>query len=175
MLPWTHAAFGYILLLAIVLLFGRRLSRAELIAVLVGTQLADVIDKPLAWWFNAVPSGRSLGHSLLFAIPLTAVVVAIAWYRRHPGIGFAFGFGYLTHLVGDTYAAIYYWRTEEFTFLLWPILPPYPYDDFVGFGGFVDGLEVTTSTLVLFTAAATVGVVFFVHFSRAPWWDTHRS
>ncbi|WP_284033485.1 metal-dependent hydrolase [Halobaculum lipolyticum] len=96
MLPWTHAAFGYLLLLAVVLLLGRRFSRAELLAVLVGTQLADVIDKPLAWWFDVVPSGRSLGHSLLFVVPLCAVVVAITWYRRHPEVGVAFGVGYLS-------------------------------------------------------------------------------
>ncbi|MFC7068741.1 metal-dependent hydrolase [Halobaculum lipolyticum] len=175
MLPWTHAAFGYLLLLAVVLLLGRRFSRAELLAVLVGTQLADVIDKPLAWWFDVVPSGRSLGHSLLFVVPLCAVVVAITWYRRHPEVGVAFGVGYLTHLVGDTYAAIYAWRTEEFTFLLWPILPPYPYDDFVGFADFFDGFEVTTPGLVVFTAAAVVGVAFLVQFIRAPWLDTARS
>lgn len=175
MLPWTHAAFGYLFLLAVVILLGRRVSRAELLAVLVGTQLADILDKPLAWWFNAVPSGRSLGHSLLFVIPLCAAVVAIAWYRSHPEIGFAFALGYLTHLVGDTYVAVYYWRTEEFSFLLWPILSPYPYDDFVGFGDFIDGFEVTTQVLVLLAAAGVVGVAFFVQFRRAPWVHTSRS
>ncbi|MFC7138076.1 metal-dependent hydrolase [Halobaculum litoreum] len=175
MFPWTHAAFGYLLLFAIVLLFGRRLSKAELVAVLVGTQLADVIDKPLAWWFDAVPSGRSFAHSLLFAVPLSAVVVAIAWRRSHPEVGFAFGLGYLTHLVGDTYVAVYYWRPEEFSFLLWPILPPYPYDDFVGFGDFIDGVEITTPGLVLFAVTAVVGVAFLVQFLRAPWVHAPRS
>ncbi|WP_277555855.1 metal-dependent hydrolase [Halobaculum limi] len=174
MLPWTHAAFGYLLLLAVVVLLGRRVSRVELLAVLVGTQLPDVIDKPLAWWFNAVPSGRSLAHSLLFVIPLSAVIVAIAWYRSHPEVGFAFTLGYLAHLIGDTYVAIYYWRTEEFSFLLWPILPPYPYDDFVGFGNFIVEFEVTTTGLVLFTAAGAVGVAFLVQFFRAPWVYTSR-
>ncbi|MDZ7745925.1 MAG: hypothetical protein U5K28_05195 [Halobacteriales archaeon] len=39
MLPWTHAAFGYLLLLLVAGFLGQRLSRAELAAVIVGTQL----------------------------------------------------------------------------------------------------------------------------------------
>jgi hypothetical protein len=175
MLPWTHAAFGYLLFLVVAVLVGRRVSRAELLAVLAGTQLADLIDKPLAWWFAVIPSGRSLAHSLLFAIPLVAAVIAVAWYRAHPEVGLAFGFGYLTHLVGDTYVAIYYWRTEEFTYLLWPILPPYPYDDFLGFRDFAGRLEITEPLILLFVGAAVVGVLFLAHFLRAPWWHTPRS
>ncbi|WP_336338311.1 metal-dependent hydrolase [Haloarcula brevis] len=175
MFPWTHAAFGYLLFLAVVFLLGRRLSKAELLAVLVGTQLADVIDKPLAWWFNAIPSGRSLAHSLLFVVPVSAVVVAVAWHRHHPEVGLAFAFGYLTHLLGDTYAALYYWRTGEFTFLLWPVLPPYPYGGFVGFADFAADVELTGTLVGLFLAAVAVGGVFLVHFARAPWWQASRT
>jgi hypothetical protein len=175
MFPWTHAAVGYLLFLGVVFLLGRHISRAELLALLVGTQFADVVDKPLAWWFNAIPSGRSLAHSLLFVVPLTAVVVAVAWYRHHSEVGLAFGFGYLTHLLGDTYVAIYYWRTEEFSFLLWPVLPPYPYGGFVGFADFAADVELTRPLVVLFLAAVAVGVGFLVHFARAPWWYEARA
>lgn len=174
MFPWTHAAFGYLLFLVVVFLLGRRVSRAELLAVLVGTQLADVVDKPLAWWFGALPSGRSLAHSLLFVVPLATVVVAIAWHHRHPEVGFAFAFGYLTHLFGDSYVALFYWRPEEFTYLLWPILPAYPYDDFVGFANFADSVEITEPFVLLFGAASAVGIGFLVQFFRAPWWGVSR-
>lgn len=174
MLPWTHAAFGYLLLLLVAGVLGRRLSRAELIAVIVGTQLPDVVDKPLAWWFGVLPSGRSLAHSLLVAVPLSAVVLAYAWHRSHPEVGFAFGLGYASHLFGDTYLAVLYWRPEEFTFLLWPLLPAYPYDDLVGFTDFLLRQTVTRELLVLFAAAAGVGLVFLVHFARVPWF-AHRS
>lgn len=170
MLPWTHAVFGYLLLLLVAGVFGRQLSRAELAAVIVGTQLPDIVDKPLAWWFGVLPSGRSLAHSLLVAVPLSAIVVAYAWHRAHPEVGFAFAVGYASHLVGDVYVAVLYWRPEELTFLLWPVLPAYPYDDFVGFTDFLLRQTVTRELLVFFVAAAAVGTAFLVHFARAPWY-----
>jgi membrane-bound metal-dependent hydrolase YbcI (DUF457 family) len=175
MFPWTHAVFGYLLLLLVVAALGRQVSKAELVAVVVGTQVADLIDKPLAWSFQALPSGRSLGHSLLLAVPMVALVVGVAWYRQRTAVGTAFGLGYLSHLVGDVYVAVYYWRVEEFTFLLWPILPPYPYDDFVGFADFASTVELTGPLVGLFLASVGVGLVFLAHFARAPRWPTPRS
>lgn len=168
MFPWTHAAFGYLLLLSVAVLLRWRLSRAELIAVFVGSQLPDLVDKPLAWWFSVLPSGRSLFHSLLVAVPLSLLVLVVAWYLTHPEVGFAFGVGYASHLVGDSYAALYYWRPEEFSFLLWPLLPAYPYDDFVSFADFFSQVTVTQNVLIFFVVAVGVGVVFFVQFVRAP-------
>jgi len=172
MFPWTHAAFGYLLLLSVAVLFRHRLSRAELIAVVVGTQLPDLVDKPLAWWFSVLPSGRSLAHSLLIAVPLSVVVLGVAWYLTYPEVGFAFGVGYASHLIGDSYVALYYWRPEEFTYLLWPLLPAYPYDDFAGFADFFSQVTITPEFLILFAAAAAVGVGFLVQFARAP--SLHR-
>ncbi|WP_262178053.1 metal-dependent hydrolase [Haloarcula laminariae] len=175
MFPWTHFAFGYLLLVCCSFLLGRRISKAELVAVLIGTQLADFVDKPLAWWFAAVPSGRSLAHSLLVAVPLSLVVLAVAWHRSYPEVGFAFGLGYVSHLIGDTYVALYYWRVEEFTFLLWPILPPYPYDDTTGFGNFLAELTITTRLLATAAVCGVVGLVVLVQFVRAPRWPTRRA
>lgn len=172
MLPWTHAAFGYLLLLSVAVLLRRRLSRAELVAVIVGTQLPDLVDKPLAWWFSVLPSGRSLAHSLLVAVPLSVLVLSVAWYLSHPEVGFAFGLGYASHLIGDSYVALYYWIPEEFSFLLWPILPAYPYDDFVGLADFFSQVAVTRSFLLFLGVAAGVGVVYVVQFARAP--TVHR-
>lgn len=172
MFPWTHAAFGYGLLLVLGFALSRRLSRAELIAVLVGTQFADVVDKPLAWWFGVIPSGRSLAHSLLVAVPLSMLVLAVAWHRSHPEIGTAFGLGYASHLVGDTYVAFYYWRPTEFSFLLWPLLPAYPYDDFAGFADFTANVEVTTALLGGLAVGAIAGLAILIQFLRAPWWPS---
>lgn len=167
MFPWTHAAFGYLSLLSVAVLLRRRLSRAELIAVIVGTQLPDLVDKPLAWWFNVLPSGRSLAHSLLVAVPLSLLVLAVAWYLTHPEVGFAFAVGYASHLIGDSYVALYYWRPEELTYLLWPLLPPYPYDDFVGLTDFFSQVVITRNFVILFIAAAAVGTGFIVQFVHA--------
>jgi len=172
MFPWTHAAFGYLLFLTVAVLLRHRLSRAELIAVVVGTQLPDLVDKPLAWWFSVLPSGRSLAHSLLIAVPLSVLVLGVAWYLTHPEVGFAFGVGYASHLLGDSYVALYYWRPEEFTYLLWPLLPAYPYDDFAGLTDFFSQVTITSEFLIFFTAAAAVGVGFLVQFARAP--SLHR-
>jgi len=179
MLPWTHAAFGYAVLLVVaggLVALDRRgpLSRAELLAVVAGTQLPDLVDKPLAWQFAVLPSGRSLAHSLLVAVPLCLAVVAVAWYRSHPEVGLAFAVGYATHLFGDVYVALYYWRVEEFTFLLWPVLAPYPYDEFVSYGALVAGIEVTTPLLAALGLAVLGGLVFLAHFLRAPWWVSPR-
>jgi len=174
MFPWTHAAFGYLLLVCLGLVLHRQLSKAELVAVLVGTQFADFLDKPLAWGFAVLPSGRSLAHSLLIAVPLAVGILAVAWYRSHPEVGVAFGLGYASHLLGDTYVAIYYWRVEEFTFLLWPVLPAYPYDDFVGFLDFASRLEITSGLLMVALASAAIGTIFLAHLLRAPWWSGPR-
>lgn len=167
MFPWTHAAFGYLLLLSVAVLLHHRLSRAELIAVIVATQLPDLVDKPLAWWFSILPSGRSLAHSLLVAVPLSLIILAVAWYLTHPEVGFAFGVGYASHLVGDSYIALYYWRPEELTYLLWPLLPPYPYDDFVGLTDFFSQVVITQNFVIIFIAATAVGLGFVVQFVRA--------
>ena len=167
MFPWTHAAFGYLLLLSIAVLLRKRLSRAELIAVIVATQVPDLVDKPLAWWFNVLPSGRSLAHSLLVAVPVSLLVLAVAWRLTHPEVGFAFGVGYASHLFGDSYVALYYWRPEELTYLLWPVLPPYPYDDFVGLTDFFSQVVITPNFVLFFIAAAAVGLGFVVQFARA--------
>ena len=94
--------------------------------------------------------------------------------RNHPEVGVAFGVGYASHLFGDTYVALYYWRVEEFTFLLWPLLPPYPYDDFSGFLDFASQLEVTQGFLVAGLLSIGFGVGFLVQFARAPWWHVPR-
>lgn len=174
MFPWTHAAFGYLLLVAVAVLLRRRVSRAELIAVVVGTQFADIVDKPLAWLVTVLPSGRSLAHSLLFAVPLCTLVLAVAWRRGHREVGIVFGLGYASHLLGDTYTAIYYWQVPNFSFLLYPVLPAYP-EEFGSFGSFVAQQAVTADLLVALVATATVGTLFLVQFVRAPLWAEPRA
>lgn len=174
MFPWTHAAFGYLCLATVVVLLRRRVSRAELLAVVVGTQFADVVDKPLSWGVAVLPSGRSLAHSLLFAVPLCAIVFVVAWRRGHPEGGSAFGLGYASHLLGDTYTAIYYWQVQNFSFLFYPVLPAHP-EEFDSFGSFFGQVVVTGDLLVALVAAAGLGALFLFQFARAPLWATPRS
>ena len=63
MWPWDHLAFGYVwYTLASRGWDGRPPSNAAAIALAVGTQFPDLVDKPLAWWLDVLPAGRSLGH-----------------------------------------------------------------------------------------------------------------
>jgi hypothetical protein len=110
--PWEHAALGYLLysvparLLASGVAargerpWGERLAPAALAALAVGTQAPDLVDKPLAWSVGALPSGTSLAHSVLVALPVTLLAV-VAGRRRDSAAGVAFAVGYWSHLLGD--------------------------------------------------------------------------
>jgi len=174
MYPWGHAAFAYLAFVALALLAHRRVSRAQLLAVLVASQLPDLIDKPLAWWVPILPSGRSLGHSLLFAVPLVVSVGVVAHRAGRFGVTPAVAVGYLCHLLGDTYVELYYWRVDELTYLLWPLLPPYPYDTALSLSELMASQIVTTELLVASLAGVVGCAVFAVHFAVAPWWSRPR-
>ena len=98
------------------------------LALVVGTQVPDLVDKPLAWSLGVLPTGRSLAHSLLVGPVLVGLAVLLAWrYRRHT-VWPAFAVGYLAHLAGD---ALYPALRGEFAslgFLLWPVVPPIEYE-----------------------------------------------
>ncbi|QPV62852.1 metal-dependent hydrolase [Halosimplex litoreum] len=171
MYPWGHAAFAYLLFVGLALLAHRRVSRAQLIGVLVASQLPDLIDKPLAWWVPLLPSGRSLGHSLLFALPLIVTVGVVAHRAGHFGVAPAVAVGYLSHLLGDAYVEIYFWRVDELTYLLWPVLAPYPYDTPVDIFALLNAVAIPD--LIAASIAGIVGcAVFAVHFAVAPWWSS---
>ncbi|WP_121823392.1 metal-dependent hydrolase [Halostella salina] len=102
MWPWEHLAVGYLLFSPTVRLSAARTPTGVEAAVLaVATQLPDLIDKPLAWWLGVLPSGLSLGHSVFFAVPAVAAALALTSRAGVPGVGVAFGVGYLSHLLGD--------------------------------------------------------------------------
>ncbi|WP_089649600.1 metal-dependent hydrolase [Halobacterium hubeiense] len=137
MWPWGHLAVGY---LCYVLWARRRETDQQPLAVLavgVGSQLPDLIDKPLAWTVTVLPSGRSFAHSLFTAFVLIA---GVAWLSRRfdrPQAWVAFAIGYLTHTIADLGPEVFLglltgdlsvlrWTT----YLGWPLLPapPYPND-----------------------------------------------
>lgn len=96
-------------------------DRAALV-VPVAAVLPDVIDKPLAWQFAVLPAGRSLAHSLLFALPLVAVVALVARHLGATDAGLAFAVAYLSHLPADSfYAAITTGVTVDLGYMVWPI------------------------------------------------------
>lgn len=123
MWPWEHAAIGYIGYSAFCRLRGKTPSDGAALGVLFGSQLPDLIDKPLAWWFGVLPAGRSLGHSLLFAIPVCIVVLLVADRYNRTDIGVAFTVGYALHLPADVISPMLFGGPPSTNFLFWPITP----------------------------------------------------
>lgn len=93
-----------------------------MVAVVIGSQLADVIDKPLAWWVGIFPTGRDLGHSLLFAVVVIAVVYAAAIERDRLETATAFTIAHLSHLLADLSPRLLLGYPFGSEFLLWPVV-----------------------------------------------------
>lgn len=102
MWPWEHVIVGYLAYSMFCHLYYRESPGGlDAFAVVFGSVLPDVIDKPLAWEFGVFETGYALGHSIFFAVPLAVVVGALARSYNRPRAGLAFGLGYLLHLPAD--------------------------------------------------------------------------
>lgn len=161
MWPWGHAAFGYLLYS-----FGSRLGYRRppeggpVIALLAGTQLPDLVDKPLSWVFELFPQGYSVAHSVFVAVPLGLAVVALAARAGRGRTGAAFAVGWWSHLVGDVAVGLLTGR-QAFARVLWPVvtLPAYTTE----YGAIERVLVYLSAFLEALTAAqqAALLVVYF--------------
>lgn len=127
MWPWDHLAFGYLLFTAVRWL--RRWKRPDDVAagtLVVGTQLPDLIDKPLAWSAGVLPSGLSLGHSAVFALVATLVTAWVGRRFNRPRLGLILAIGLGSHLLGDVLYALFLGSSRPFAFVLWPFVPAEP-------------------------------------------------
>lgn len=125
MWPWGHLAFAYLLYSPLYRLRYRAPPTWPGLALLVvGSQAPDLIDKPLAWTLNVLPTGRSLGHSVILGTAIVAVVVVVL--RRLDLPGWPFAFGYYTHLLGDSIRPVLDGRFHDLAFLLWPVVSQAP-------------------------------------------------
>lgn len=145
MVPLGHAAFAYLWYVGIAAVGRRPLPiRWGLVPLAIGSQLPDLLDKPLSF-YGPLVSGRSLGHSLLTAVVLIAVIRVAANRIVESDAGavssqrvemadltpLAFAVGYLSHLLADSLEALVDGEYGELFFLLWPVLSPidYPKDE----------------------------------------------
>lgn len=122
MLPWGHAAVGYLLYS----LYSRwRLGRPPIgltvFALGFGTQFPDLIDKPLTWTIPLLPYGRSLAHSLFSFVLILFVLRILFRYPDQRALTTAFGIGYGTHLIGDGLGPVLHGNYFALGYLLWPL------------------------------------------------------
>jgi len=120
--PWGHLAVAYLLYTLGYRLRATRPTGRATVALAVGTQLPDLVDKPLAV-VGVLPAGRSLAHSLLFVVPLAAVAVALATRRGVPQAGWAFALGVGSHPPADAWQALRDGSLDGADYLLWPLRP----------------------------------------------------
>lgn len=124
MWPWGHVGVAYLLYSLYSRGRFRRPPRPEpALAVVLGSQFADLVDKPLAWWLGILPGGRTLAHSLVFAGVLIVVVYAAALARDRVETATAFVLGHLSHLVADLPPRLVLGYPFGSEFLFWPFLP----------------------------------------------------
>lgn len=126
--PVSHFLVPLLLLTAYTAARDGRLPRGgTILALLFATQLPDLVDKPLAWTFGVLPSGRMLAHSLVVAVPAVVTLVYVAHRRGYGALGTVFAFGYFSHLVGDYYPVLYLGRDYYFfPNMFWPLMAPNP-------------------------------------------------
>lgn len=128
MLPLEHFLFAALPLTAYVAVRYRRPPRGHtLLLILLATQLPDLVDKPLAWTFGVLPSGRMFAHSLVISLPLLSLGCLLAVRRGWGRPAAVFSLAYLSHIAGDFYPILrhgsdYYF----FPNLFWPLLAANP-------------------------------------------------
>lgn len=135
MWPWEHAAVGYLVYSLALHALGRDPpSDGGAVLLLFGTQLPDLVDKPLSWGLGVFPTGYALGHSALVAIPVGALVLAAGVRAARGRLAVAFVVGYWAHLISDVMNPLRYLAPPAPERVLWPLVSGTPYDRDLGLG-----------------------------------------
>ena len=143
MLPPVHLAVGYLCYAAYTRWrYDHPPTDGATVLAVFGAAIPDLLDKPL-YWLDIVPVGRTLGHSLLFVLPLVVAVWLLARWSRNQTLATAFAIGILSHIATDVPWHLLSGEYHELGFLLWPITPMPPYTGTTALG-IVAGVEVTT-------------------------------
>ncbi|SIR76804.1 LexA-binding, inner membrane-associated putative hydrolase [Haladaptatus litoreus] len=144
MWPWGHLAAGYLLYSGYCSIqLQNRPTAIPVFVLALGTQFPDIIDKPLAWTFGILPTGRSLTHSLFFAALLLGCLYYFSQKTNHRDIWLAFTIGYLSHLLADAALPLLEGETAYANFLLWPVLSTPSYETTPSFVAHFTSIEFT--------------------------------
>jgi len=131
MWPWEHAAVGYLLYsLWCRVVYREPPSDLPVAALIIGSQLPDMIDKPLSWGLGVFQTGYALGHSALITIPVGLAVGIRSIRTAHHRTVTALLVGYWSHLAGDVVNPLRSGGTIALDTVLWPVVvgPPYEQD-----------------------------------------------
>lgn len=129
MLPPGHLVVGYLPYSLARRLRGRRPTTPATLLLVLGTQLPDLIDKTFRWIVPVLPSGRSLGHSLLVLAILSVPLFALAHRRGRLRRWIAFAFGVASHQLVDAAHPVWLGVPRDARFLAWPLTSPVYYAD----------------------------------------------
>jgi membrane-bound metal-dependent hydrolase YbcI (DUF457 family) len=128
MLPWGHAAVGY---LCYTLGFRVRNRRPPagpaVVALALGTQVPDLVDKPLAWHLGVLASGRSFAHSMLTLAVVAGLLSLLVRNRAELAVTGALVLGWASHLLADAYPFVLGEATCV-NYMAWPLVVC-PYDE----------------------------------------------
>lgn len=125
MYPWEHLLLGYVLFSVYAhWRYRESPTGGQTIAVVAGSLLPDIVDKPLAWTFEIVESAYAIGHSI-FVAPFVGVAVYVLARRfDRPRTGVAFMIAYLSHLASDIVYPVAFGMPIEPRVVLWPLASP---------------------------------------------------
>lgn len=179
MWPWEHAAVGYLWYSLGRRALGLAPPRAvDFLALVVGTQFPDAVDKPLSWGLGLFPSGFAVAHSVLVAVPVGLLLFGLATLRGRPRMGVAFAVGYWSHLVGDVLNPLRLGEPPDVSRVLWPVSTQAPYEQDLGLdrgfeylGEFVAGIStMSTESILLQVLALPAATVLVWLVDGAPGW-----
>ncbi|MFB6296424.1 MAG: metal-dependent hydrolase [Halobacteriales archaeon] len=174
MWPWGHLALGYIAYATYTRYrYDEHPAGLPAVAMALATQAPDLLDKPLAYTWAVLPAGRSLGHSLLVALPGCLALLLLARRARPAGarVGVAFVAGYLTHLLGDSLYPLLAVEVRSLSFLAWPLFS-LPEDEITSLAYYVDALLESTRSLEALPETFVFELLLFV--LAAGLWVGHR-
>ncbi|ELY98845.1 membrane-bound metal-dependent hydrolase [Natrialba chahannaoensis JCM 10990] len=158
--PVVHLAVGYICYaLYTRWRTGRIPTETAALVAIAGAALPDLLDKPI-WLAGLVDVGRTIGHSLLFAIPVVAAVWLLSRVRGQQALGIAFAIGYGSHIATDIPWHVLSGDLHELGFLLWPLTPMPEYTGTKPLGT-VPALEITVTTLWLEAVILVAGIALW--------------
>ncbi|SER61652.1 metal-dependent hydrolase [Natrinema salaciae] len=133
MWPWGHFAVAYLLYTAVThRRFGRPPRAVPAIALAIGSQTPDLIDKPLAWNVGLLPGGRTLTHTLFAAALVVPAVLLVADRLEARTVGVGFLVGYCSHLLADVPPTVLSGEFAGAAYLLWPVLEQPPEEPVAG-------------------------------------------